>query len=339
MTERKLYEAPATWMQSAVDALAAAGVQVVAPVNGQGDIVRLETVAPDQELARDYLNVLVPLKQYFLPPSEVLLEYENAADGDVQVKPRTVSPEEMVVMGARPCDAAAIAVLDKVFKWDYDDLSYSARRTRTTVVAFACTEPDDKCFCTSLGGSPHGTSGADVLVFRDGDGSALMQVNTEKGERLIERLGNLVKPAEDAEPPAPPELKQGVDAETIKGWLDDNFESEFWIQTSLRCLGCAACSYLCPTCHCFDIVDESLWNRGERRRNWDCCSFGEFTAHASGHNPRPNRAARYRQRIMHKFKYFPDKFGMVACVGCGRCVRGCGAGQGLLTVLTDIEAR
>ncbi|UCE48236.1 MAG: 4Fe-4S dicluster domain-containing protein, partial [Phycisphaerales bacterium] len=97
--------------------------------------------------------------------------------------------------------------------------------------------------------------------------------------------------------------------------------------------------YLCPTCHCFDIVDEANWHMGQRRRNWDCCSHPMFTKHASGHNPRPDQASRCRQRLMHKFKYFPERFGQIACVGCGRCTRACCVGQNLVSILTDIETK
>ena len=166
-----------------------------------------------------------------------------------------------------------------------------------------------------------------------------MQVNTDKGKRFIERLGNAVSPsAEGTEPPEPVELEQKFELENVKAWLDESFESEFWAEDSFRCLGCGTCTYLCPTCHCFDIVDESTWNRGQRRRNWDCCSFAQFTRHASGHNPRPIQETRYRQRLMHKFKYFPERFGRVACVGCGRCLKNCGVGQNILVTLSQIES-
>ncbi len=176
-----------------------------------------------------------------------------------------------------------------------------------------------------------------MLVLPGADGGVLMQVNTEKGQAFVEKLGLKAAPA-DAKPAAAPEVDARFDPEKVKAWLDGNFDSDYWDEISLRCLGCGACSYLCPTCHCFDIVDETTWKGGERRRNWDCCSFGLFTKHASGHNPRAEQAARCRQRVMHKFKYFPERFGTLACVGCGRCVRACGVGQGLPTVLAGIPA-
>ncbi|KKL14142.1 hypothetical protein LCGC14_2518730, partial [marine sediment metagenome] len=255
--------------------------------------------------------------------------------------PRDVSPDEqVVVLGARPCDAAAMEALDQVFQWDYDDLPYRARRDRTTVVAWACSQPGPECFCSSVGGSPYGAAGSDVLVFADAAGEALLQVNTPKGEKFIELLGQAVRPAsEDAAPPSAPEMQRRFDPDKVKDWLDGNFKSDFWEEMALSCLGCGACSFLCPTCHCFDIVDEATWNRGQRRRNWDCCASALFTLHASGHNPRSDRASRCRQRLMHKFKYFPERFGRIACVGCGRCIGACGAGRCLPVTLAAIEAK
>ncbi len=343
MPENKLYQAEADWLKSTVEALCSAGVTVYAPTETEPGVVDLSAVTSAEAIADGYTNVHLPLKKLFFPATETLLTFERHESGDVDVQTEPLpSADEVIVLGCRPCDTAALAAMDKVFQWDYDDVRYRARRDRTTLVAFSCTEPAAECFCTSVGGSPHGTDESDVLVFGvgGGDGKILLQVNTDKGLRFIERLGKAVRPADEgADVPAPPELASKFDPEKVKKWLDGNFESDFWAQKSLSCLGCGACSYLCPTCHCFDIVDEASWNRGQRRRNWDCCSYGQFTLHASGHNPRPEQFARCRQRVMHKFKYFPERFGRIACVGCGRCIGACGVGRNLVDTLVDIESR
>ena len=335
MADQKTYQVQVGWLKPAIEALKAAELRVFAPFDEDGCVTLQPVNGTADGMATDYLNTALPLKRTFLPASEVLLEYKQ--DGSsVDLLPAPADFPETVVIGSRPCDAAALEMLDSVFQWDYDDLPYRARRERTTVVTFACTKPDATCFCTSVGGSPANTRGSDVLVFRAKDGSALLQVLSGKGEAFVAKLGALAKPASSA-PPAVPPMPPKFDAAKIKQWLDGNFESTFWAEAALRCLGCGACSYVCPTCHCFDIVDESIWDRGQRRRNWDCCSFALFTQHASGHNPRANQAARYRQRVMHKFKYFPERFGRTACVGCGRCLRTCGVGQNLVSVLSAIE--
>ena len=342
MGEQKLYQASANWLKSAVDALCAAGIEVLAPTQTEPGKVDLARVTSSEQINLSYVNVTFPLKRLFLPITEVLLEFERRGDGDINVQTKALPrpDEEVVVLGCRPCDAAALEILDKVLQWDYDDVPYRARRERTTIVSFACAEPGPECFCTSVGGSPQGSQQSDLLVFLGDGGEALVQVHTAKGEKFIQRLGDVVRPAPKGTGlPAPADLQPKFDSEKVRGGLDENFESDFLAENSLGCLGCGICSYLCPTCHCFDIVDEASWNRGQRRRNWDCCSFALFTLHASGHNPRPDQATRYRQRVMHKFKYFPERFGQVACVGCGRCLKNCGVGQNLVATLANIESR
>ena len=106
----------------------------------------------------------------------------------------------------------------------------------------------------------------------------------------------------------------------------------------MACLGCGACAYACPVCHCFDLQDESDKKECRRLRNWDSCGFGLFTLHASGHNPRPDQSARWRQRVTHKFSIYPQKFKTLACTGCGRCSRLCQAGMAIAETCERIEA-
>ena len=117
-------------------------------------------------------------------------------------------------------------------------------------------------------------------------------------------------------------------------WLARNFDHELWKTLALRCHGCGACTAVCSTCHCFDIVDEhDSYGAGARRRNWDFCQSAKFTAHASGHNPRKSQTERVRQRVMHKFSIYPRRFDAILCTGCGRCARACGAGMNLPEIL------
>ncbi len=119
--------------------------------------------------------------------------------------------------------------------------------------------------------------------------------------------------------------------------MEKRFNDPLWERAARSCLACGTCAFACPTCHCFDIQDEQAGSRGLRQKNWDACAFPLFTLHTSSHNPRPDQPSRWRQRLSHKFRYYPEKFGHVLCTGCGRCMRLCPAGMDLLADLKDLS--
>ncbi|UCE48228.1 MAG: hypothetical protein JSW47_21840, partial [Phycisphaerales bacterium] len=228
--EQTLYQAGAGWLKSAVEALLGAGVEVIAPVETDPGVVELVTVKSSDAVVLDYVNARLPLKRLLFPITEVLLEFESQSDGDVDVKSEpTDSAKDVVVIGARPCDVAALEALDKVFHWDYDDVRYSGRREGTTLITFACTKPGPQCFCTSVGGSPHNSAQSDVLVFLEDDDRALLQVCSDKGAKFVDQLGDVAKRAPAGNRlPAPPEVKAKFEPEKVKEWLDESFEDDFW---------------------------------------------------------------------------------------------------------------
>jgi ferredoxin len=297
-----------------------------------------------ETLAR-LVNTRQAPKELFFPRSEVLFSYR-----DGKVMPVELPKERRVVFAMRPCDARSAVLLDHVFDADetshggssVQDPYYINRRQNTVLMGLACNQPLSTCFCTSVGGGPFSTEGLDLLWTDLGD-RYLIEAVTAQGEALIadhpqmREAGN-EDVAERAELAARAESAiSGPDVQGVKEKLDGMYDSSFWQNVHLKCLGCGACTYLCPTCHCFDIQDEGDRRQGRRVRNWDTCQFALFTLHASGHNPRTSGKERMRQRMMHKFNYFVENFDAIACVGCGRCVRECPVNLDIRAVLNGIK--
>jgi ferredoxin len=222
------------------------------------------------------------------------------------------------------------------------DPYYMNRRRNTVLMGLACNQPMSTCFCTSVGGGPFSTDGLDLLWTDLGD-RYLVEAITEQGEAMIADSPHLREAmsediAQKADLAARAEgAISGPDVQGVKEKLDRMYDAPFWQNVQLKCLGCGACTYLCPTCHCFDIADEGDSRQGQRVRNWDTCQFSLFTLHASGHNPRTSGKERMRQRMMHKFNYFVENFDAIACVGCGRCVRECPVNLDIRAVLNGIK--
>jgi ferredoxin len=305
---------------------------VAGPVNVTPGLFQYARLNSAQELALEgFVHPGNSGKEFVFPRHERLFNFRT--DGNsVEVTNGHAEIPAQILIGVRPCDAAALPILDHVFNWDYRDELYNRRREATTVVTLACTAHDESCFCTSVGLSPNAERGSDAMLFDLGEAYEVHCL-TDKGRALF---AGKTRSSDEAAPRAKgPEAK--FRPEQIKKFVDEHFADPFWQEASLACLGCGACAYNCPTCHCFDIVDEGNTRQGERVRNWDSCQFAYFTLHASGHNPRPDQGARQRQRVLHKFSIYPEKFGEILCTGCGNCTRNCPEGQGLLTLLTGIE--
>ncbi len=326
------------WRQTCLDALAGEGYVVLGPMR-DGEKVRFRPCTTGSDLVLDQVNSDYPLKEAFLPKTERLLAYTFGPGGEPAMTPPEVATQKLAVLGCRPCDAAALVGLDRVFNWDYEDAFYNQRRRESLILSVGCSTSDDRCFCTSLGLAPDASEGSDLLIQPLPDGGARVTVVSDKGRAFAAAHADVFGPSSTGSPPTVADVPVRLDIEMIKPWLDAHFADDLWEDISLQCLGCGACSYQCPTCHCFDMVDETHWQQGERRRNHDCCSFSLFTRHTSGHNPRPTPASRWRNRLMHKFRYFVERFDRRACVGCGRCMRVCGAGLSLIEILKTVAAR
>mgnify|MGYP001397203789 CR=1 FL=1 len=310
-----------------------AGIRVAGPRRVATDQVAYAWLdRPEDCLLGGYIHPHNSIKEFFFPRHESLYEYRIEGKKIALKNPEPLA-DERIVIGARPCDAAAMPILDHVFNWDFKDPFYNRRREQTTVVTLACREHDHECFCTSVGLGPDAERGSDVMLYElDGDMYEVRCV-TDKGGNLMAGRTETSQ-LTGSVPPGP---AKKFDLAYLRETIGSKFESPVWTEATLRCMACGACAYTCPTSHCFDIVDEGNARGGIRAKNWDACQFPMFTLHASGHNPRNTQPQRQRQRVMHKFSIYPDKFGDVLCTGCGNCTRHCSVHLGVQTVLEAAE--
>jgi sulfhydrogenase subunit beta (sulfur reductase) len=316
-------------------------MRVCAPMQEE-DQVLFRILAPGETPLVDFANARNAPKNFLFPRTEELMKFTRTQKGIVLAGDRKEEGEALL-FGVRPCDARSFVLLDMLFDQEkYRDPYYLNRRKKTTVIALGCIHPPyTTCFCTSVGGSPLSSEGADIFLTDLGE-ACLAEFLTPKGEALMASFGG--PPAGEAEEEkketigrqSAAEIRSRIPAREIKPILDTHFEDPFWNTLHLKCLACGTCTYLCPTCHCFDISDERKGNDGIRIRNWDSCMFPLFTKETSGHNPRPSQKERWRQRVMHKFRYYVDNFGAIACVGCGRCVMACPVNLDIRKIVTDI---
>ena len=330
-------------LASLVADLVGGGTEVIAPSRAPDGEVEYRRVLRFDEIVWSDEMPRSSLKEFFLPPSEPLFSWRQTRS-DVTIEPVPTRFGPRVVLGARPCDVAGVAAVDAVMGWDYRDELWFGRREATTLVSSACGGVDGSCFCRMVGLSPESEKGADLVLF-PGDGGHLAKAVTEKGESFLSaHAARFGETTDEAKPVADANAGLGggvapADPAAIRAWLSEHFEDPMWESIALRCHGCGACAAVCPSCHCFDIVDEPEGLlEGTRRRNWDTCQTARFTVHASGHNPRADQSARFRQRVMHKFSIYPAKFGEVLCTGCGRCARACPAGMDLPEIVSKIAA-
>lgn len=304
--------------------------QVVAPVLVEGVHLFRAISSPD-EVAWDYYNSVVPPKELIFPLTECLftLDYQ---DGMPRIQEPAID-RQTLVFGLRPCDARAIAMLDASFLNDPVDAPYARRRALVTLVGWACVRPEAPCFCASIGGAANGTEGLDVLMTEGTEGYFVQPV-TEKGKAVLE--GADLKQTEAA--PPEPEALPGFSTEGITARLPEVFLSPVWQRQVEACISCKICTFLCPTCYCFDVRDRRDGDAVERMRCWDSCQGSHFSRIAGGYNPRATKTARWKQFFYHKYLYYPERFGgVIACVGCARCVRKCPVNIDIREVIRELK--
>ena len=279
----------------------------------------------------------LPPKDMLFPQSQKMYHYGLDTNGDMYVDP-IIESADQVIFGIRPCDMRSIECMDDVFLTKgYVDEYYQAKRDKLLTVALACTQPDEACFCESMGLSPNAAPAADILLRECGD-AYTVQPQTDKGTQAVKGTWAAFLTEGDATP-ADARCSLQIDTTDLKDRFTALSESdELWDAFSIKCLNCGTCTFTCPTCYCFDIAQENRCKEGVRFRCWDSCMFSEYTQMAGGHNPRPAKKDRVRNRFMHKLSYFEDRYGKTLCVGCGRCVEHCPVGIDITVLIERANA-
>ncbi len=283
----------------------------------------------------DYQDSILSAKSVLFPQSEMILKttLDEAKEDHHIMKRVDTDYSPRAIIGIRPYDAKAIQLVKMNFDTnDYRDPYWCDAYDATTFVGLAVNKPGICDFSTSANSGPFGEEGLDVLL-ADMDDKYCAKVLTDKGQAFVDTCGFSVDAdAKESQvlfdvlrKEAEKNIASSIETDALKEkTILDLHEAPFWDDVAFSCINCGTCTYVCPTCWCFDIQDETKRKASTRFRNWDTCMSSLFTMHASGHNPRDAKTQRVRQRFMHKLKYFLDKYNEgIMCVGCGRCVKSC----------------
>jgi ferredoxin len=290
-----------------------------------------------------YRNTVIPPKANFLPPMEEMFGFRKDKEGYHIELP--ANGYKQLVFGIHSCDAKALAILDANFRDLYQDPYYLPKRSSAVLVGLGCTNPYDSCFCTSLGISPTESADVDLMLTDIGD-EFLVEEVTDKGKELLAKTSDLKEATKDDEAKAKEtkeatrqKITRKIDTEGIVDKLLASFDDEgYWEKVAAKCLSCGVCTFLCPTCYCFDINDELVRREGTRFRSWDSCAFPLYTKMPM-ENPRLEKWKRVRQKVCHKFGFFPMSFNVIACTGCGRCIRLCPVNWDITQTLASLPVK
>ena len=292
------------------------------------------------------LNTTKSPKDFFFPQTEDLMRFKTEGK-NIEVIDIREETEDFVIFGIRACDVKSFDVLDRVFLSEPRDSFYAMKREHGIIVSVACTRPAETCFCSAFGINPAEPAG-DVSAWKTED-SIYLQANTEKGEKLLQGLGDILEEcSSDAVIAQKEKIAKIMDKLPLKdistdsfgaGKTQELFDDPAWDELSSACLGCGTCTFVCPTCQCYDIKDFNTGNGVIRYRCWDSCMYSEFTKMAHGNN-RLTQKERFRQRFMHKLVYFPENNdGLFSCVGCGRCLAKCPISMNIVKVMKKIGGK
>ena len=292
------------------------------------------------------LNTVRSPKDFFFPQTEDLMEFKTEGK-TIEVIDIRKESEDFVIFGVRACDVKSFEVLDRVFLSEPVDSFYASRREHGVIVSMACGRPSETCFCTTFGIDAAEPAG-DISAWKV-EGEIFFRANTEKGSALLARLEGMTEECSEDAVRAEKEkigammkklpLKDVTTEAFGGGKTEEFFNHPAWAELSETCLGCGTCTFVCPTCQCYDIKDFNTGNGVIRYRCWDSCMYSEFTKMAHGNN-RLTQKERFRQRFMHKLVYYPENNGgLFSCVGCGRCLSKCPISMNIVKVMKKIGGK
>ncbi len=286
----------------------------------------------------------LPLKSFYYPPRQKVANYpadQNPAD---QVTPA-------VIVGAKACDVHALNIIDRVYaKGDYPDPYYVKARKEHIIISTDCLEAGEFCYCTLMNYQPYPKADFDLNLSLIED-QYLIEIGSEKGKKILTEYFTGLEEAPDSLILQREKHRENVTEqvrkqneqfryhETHREAIERHLDSDAWADLSKTCVECGICTQICPTCHCFLLIDQPANQRFERIKVWDSCFFAGYSRMAGGLTPRLRLADRFKNRFYHKFDSFVTNFGVEACTGCGRCVEGCMGNIDLREVLLELEKR
>ena len=367
MTDAKHAVFEANRLENLIQALARHGYEVLGPTVRDGAIV-LDKIDSADELPVGWTAEVAPAHYHltwleepaifgyavgphswkkYLHPADLQLWSAERHNGTFRILNDDIRPKRpYAFLGARPCDLAAIAAQDRVLTGDrFRDPVYSARREGAFIIAVQCGRAAPTCFCASMGTGPRAHTGFDLalteLISQTGH-RFVVETGSDRGAEILAELETTpaskddLQAADAAVETASHQQPRKINTDGIKELLYQNFDHPRWENVAARCLSCANCTMVCPTCFCTTVEDVSdvTGNHAQRWRRWDSCFTLSFS-YIHGGSVRASSKSRYRQWMTHKLASWIDQFGTSGCVGCGRCIAWCPVG---IDITEEVQA-